>query len=142
MVDMARLSQLVYEKSEVCFHAIVCIDGQLCLLTVCINAKDLLGMIVDAGVTPRAKGGGKETEMSSADPAMPTLKPNPTTGKVTVMGAAGEVVEVVVMDMNGRKLAVFTDTEVFDIHSMSTGSYIVRIRTENGDVTYLKLIKQ
>lgn len=58
------------------------------------------------------------------------------------MGASGEVVEVVVMDMNGRKLAVFTDTEVFDIHSMSTGSYIVRIRTENGDVTYLKLIKQ
>lgn len=46
------------------------------------------------------------------------------------------------MDMNGRKLAVFTDTKVFDIHNMSTGSYIVRIRTENGDVTYLKLIKQ
>jgi len=61
---------------------------------------------------------------------------------VTVTGASGEVVEVVVMDMNGRKLAVFTDTKVFDIHSMSTGSYIVRIRTENGDVTYLKLIKQ
>lgn len=101
-----------------------------------------VGAIVAAGVTPRAKGGGKETGMSSADPAMPTLKPNPTTGKVTVMGASGEVVEVVVMDMNGRKLAVFTDTEVFDIHSMSTGSYIVRIRTENGDVTYLKLIKQ
>lgn len=101
-----------------------------------------VGAIVAAGVTPRAKGGGKETEISSADPAMPTLKPNPTTGKVTVMGAAGEVVEVVVMDMNGRKLAVFADTEVFDIHSMPAGSYIIRIRTENGDVTYLKLIKQ
>lgn len=101
-----------------------------------------VGAIVAAGVTPRAKGGGKETEMALADLTMPSLMPNPTTGKVTVMGASGEVVEVVVMDMNGRKLAVFTDTEVFDIHSMSTGSYIVRIRTENGDVTYLKLIKQ
>jgi hypothetical protein len=48
----------------------------------------------------------------------------------------------VVMDMNGRKLAVFTDTEVFDIHSMSTGSYIVRIRTKDGEVSYRKLIKQ
>ena len=142
MVDMARLSQLVYEKSEVCFLAIVCNDGQLCRLTVCINAKDLLGLIVDAGVTPRAKGGGKENEMSSADPTMPSLMPNPTTGKVTVTGASGEVVEVVVMDMNGRKLAVFTDTEVFDIQSMPAGSYIIRIRTKNGDVTYHKLIKQ
>ena len=142
MVDMARLSQLVYDGSEVCFHAIVCNDGQLCRLTVCINAKDLLGLIVDAGVTPRAKGGGKETEMSSADPAMPTLKPNPTTGKVTVTGTAGEVVEVVVMDMNGRRIAVFSDTEVFDLHSMSTGSYIVRIRTKDGEMSYRKLIKQ
>ena len=101
-----------------------------------------VGAIVAAGVTPRSKGGEKEAEMSSADPAMPTLKPNPTTGKVTVTGASGEVVEVVVMDMNGRKLAVFTDTEVFDIHSMSTGSYIVRIRTKKDEVTYHKLIKQ
>jgi len=58
------------------------------------------------------------------------------------MGASGEVVEVVVLDMNGRKLAVFTDTEVFDIHSMSTGSCIVRIRTKKDEVTYHKLIKQ
>ena len=58
------------------------------------------------------------------------------------MGASGEVVEVVVMDMNGRKLAVFTDTKVFDIHRMSTGSYIVRIRTKKDEVTYHKLIRQ
>lgn len=101
-----------------------------------------VGAIVAAGVTPRSKGGGKETGMATTDPTMPSLKPNPTTGEVTVVGVTGDVVEVVVMDMNGRKLAVFTDTEVFDIHSMSTGSYIVRIRTENGDVTYHKLIKQ
>lgn len=101
-----------------------------------------VGAIVAAGVTPRAKGGGKETEMALADLTMPSLMPNPTTGKVTVMGAAGEVVEVVVMDMNGRRIAVFSDTEVFDLHSMSTGSYIVRIRTKDGEVSYRKLIKQ
>ena len=142
MVDMARLSQLVYENSEVCFHAIVCDDDQLCLLTVCIRAKDLLGLIVDAGVTPRAKGGGKETEMATTDPTMPSLMPNPTTGKVTVMGAPGVVVEVVVMDMNGRKVVVFEDSETFSMHGHPSGSYIVRVRTENGKITYHKLIKQ
>lgn len=101
-----------------------------------------VGAIVAAGVTPRAKGGGKETGMATTDPTMPSLKPNPTTGEVTVVGVTGDVVEVVVMDMNGRKVSVFTDTEVFDIHNMPSGSYIVRIRTEKGKITYHKLIKQ
>lgn len=101
-----------------------------------------VGAIVAAGVTPRAKGGGKETEMATTDPTMPSLMPNPTTGKVTVMGASGEVVEVVVMDMNGRRLAVFKDSVFFSMQGHPSGSYIVKIRTAKGNVTYHKLIKQ
>ena len=142
MVDMALLSQLVYENSEVCFHAIVCDDDQLCLLTVCIGAKALLGLIEDAGVTPRSKGDRKEPEKAMNDKPSPTLKPNPTTGKVTVTGTTSDVVEVVVMDMNGRRLALFKDTATFSVQSNPSGSYIVRVKTRAGEVTYHKLIKQ
>ena len=142
MIDMARLSQLVYNNSEICFYAIVCNDDELCKKYVCIKAADLYDLIVDAGVEPGFSKGSRKDGGMVAVPAAPYLKPNPTTGKVTVTGAASGVVEVVVMDMNGRKLAVFADTETFNMHSHPSGSYIVRVSTKDGKLTYHKLIKQ
>lgn len=76
----------------------------------------------------------------------PCLVPNPGCNIVRVVGYDGIVAEVVVMDMNGRRIATFADTDVFDVSSFSSGTYIVRVTTRNrGDeknVCYLKLIKK
>ncbi|MBQ7710898.1 MAG: T9SS type A sorting domain-containing protein [Bacteroidales bacterium] len=75
-----------------------------------------------------------------------SIYPNPTAGEVQVMGAAGEVSEVLVLDMKGRQVAKFEHTDRFDISGLPSGAYIVRLRTRSGedanDITYLKLVKE
>ena len=85
----------------------------------------------------------------------PQLTPNPTTGEVNVIGTTDEVVEVLVMDMNGRQMTTFDNTSNFNISTLSSGLYIVRVKTRHIDktrdtsprapqelVTYLKLVKK
>ena len=60
-------------------------------------------------------------------------------------GATGAVKEVAVMDMNGRRIAVFAETATFSVEGLPSGAYIVRVRTAGeGEekVTYHKLIKK
>lgn len=57
----------------------------------------------------------------------------------------GSVVELVLMDMTGRTVATFVETEVADITRLPTGAYIVRIRIAAGDseqVFYKKIVKK
>ena len=54
-----------------------------------------------------------------------TLYPNPTTGVVTI--SADNVAKVEVLDMVGRRVAVFSDTKTIDISHLAEGSYVVRI---------------
>ena len=62
-----------------------------------------------------------------------------------VSGTAGEVVEVMVMDMNGHRMASFENTARFSVAAFPAGSYIVRVRSRHDDsetVDYLKLVKK
>ena len=74
------------------------------------------------------------------------LKPNPTTGEVNVIGTSNKVEEVLVMDMHGRKAASFDGTARFNIATLSSGMYIVRVNTRSADgtehITYLSLAKK
>ena len=76
----------------------------------------------------------------------PRLVPNPTGGRVAVADYNGVVMEIVVLDMNGRRMAVYSETDSFDITNMPSGMYIIRVRTKCTDaeerVHYLKLIKK
>lgn len=62
--------------------------------------------------------------------------PNPTHGKVTV--DADDVVKVDVMDLYGRVVTTFENTNSFDISSIAAGTYMLRIETTSG--TALKRI--
>jgi hypothetical protein len=49
------------------------------------------------------------------------------------------------MDLNGRKMAAFDNTTNFNISNLSSGIYIVRVKTKHDyaeKVTYLKLVKK
>ena len=65
--------------------------------------------------------------------------PNPTHGKVTV--DADDVVKVDVMDLNGRIVTSFENTNSFDISNLATGSYVLRIETLSG-VAIKRVVKK
>ena len=144
VVETARLSQLLYDGSVICFHAITCHENVLCLRTVCIKAMDFYKLLIEAGEDPGIRKGMADNGTASGS-ATPRLKPNPATGAVEVDGATGTVTEVAVMDMNGRRIAVFAETATFSVEGLPSGAYIVRVRTAGeGEekVTYHKLIKK
>lgn len=149
MIDMSLLSQLVAEDGDICFYALTCFKDNLCLRKFCMPAKKLYEMFVNEGVIHNsAKNKSVQSESSVIDEqsiADPRLMPNPTTGEVNVIGTADEVVEVMVMDLNGRKMAAFDNTTNFNISNLSSGIYIVRVKTKHDyaeKVTYLKLVKK
>lgn len=152
MVDFATLTQLMAEDSSVCFYAITCEGDQLCKRMYCIPAKDIYLMLQDMGIAKNnpAGSGTKSDAKQQASPELgdstdPQLMPNPTTGEVNVIGTADKVVEVLVMDMNGRKMATFDNTSNFNISTLSSGIYIVRVKTHRDNtekITYLKLVKK
>lgn len=56
--------------------------------------------------------------------------PNPTHGRVTV--DADDVVKVDVMDVNGRVVTTFDNTNSIDISNLGAGTYMLRIETSYG----------
>lgn len=127
------------EAGYVCFYALVCAEGKLCICKFCVPAKELLNIPKSAAPAAGAAG---------ASSPSPSLAPNPATGKVSVMDAPGGVAEVLVMDLLGRKQLVIHGSATFDISGLPAGTYIVRIRTvpdtagRDGSVTYHKLVKR
>lgn len=146
MFDVARLTQLAATGRVVCLEAVVCESDRLCRYRVCLEAQELLEMLNQMGLSGQGGGGWL---MASGRPSEdePSLSPNPTTGEVNVQGVAGRVMEVLVMDMNGREVAAFENTSTFNISSLPSGIYIVRVKTKHPDdqptkITYLKLVKK
>lgn len=152
MVDFATLTQLMAEGGKICFYAITCEGDKLCKRRVCISAEEVYNILHDMWLaktnTSGGSKGGNTKRMPNPDlgnDTDPRLMPNPTTGEVNVIGTTDEVVEVLVMDMNGRQMATFDNTSNFNISTLPSGIYIVRVKThlDNTDkVTYLKLVKK
>lgn len=155
MVDYATLTQLMAENGNICFYAITCEGDKLCKRKFCIPAEKIYNMLISFGIESRqanaetssneGKGASQTANPEAGNLSEPRLMPNPTTGEVNVIGTADEVIEVLVMDMNGRQMATFVNAKRFNIAHLATGHYIVRVKThrDNTDkVTYLKLVKK
>lgn len=120
-----------------CVYALVCVDKKLCIYYYCVPVADLLASPKSSPI----ERAGRDAD-NSPDP---TLKPNPTTGDGSVVGTSDKVLEILVMDMNGRTVATFTGSDHFNISNLPSAAYIVRIKTQhdNADkITYLKLVKK
>ena len=70
-----------------------------------------------------------------------TLSPNPANSEVVVNGTK-EIREITIMDLQGKELKSFYNTEKFNISFLKKGTYIVRIFDSGNKVHYQKLIKQ
>lgn len=73
------------------------------------------------------------------------LSPNPTDGTVQILGLQDELTDIDVLDMTGRLLKTLEKASTFNISTLPSGIYIVRVKThrDNTDkVTYLKLVKK
>jgi len=143
------ISQLAVDpKGEVCFYALACVDGrELCLLEHCVKAIDLLNMILQdppsysiAHIIPEEED--ESPPILSGDSKL-YLHPNPTRDLVTVTGTdPASIKEVAVFTMELKQVATFKNTHQFNISNFAPGMYIVRVITQNGQVDYLKLVKQ
>ena len=149
MIDIALLMQLYNAGEDICFFALVCENGVLCRYSRCIPASYWYSVLNNMGVIngrTSPNRAGKAVMPRNDPPDEPLLIPNPTTGKVDVMSANSIVTEVLVMDMHGQPLALFTDTPTFNVSSLSSGTYIIRIRTLEGESTervrFIKLVKK
>ena len=153
MIDRGVLSQLALADSSICFHAITCRNDTLCHREYCIAASAIYQLLSGRREFPDivnvfdSDSVRTKTDKSQAvgEPLL-RLVPNPTAGEVQVMGATGEVVEVLVLDMKGRQVACFDHSDRFDVSSLPSGAYIVRVRTRSSedtdDITYLKSVKE
>lgn len=126
----------------VCIYVLVCDEDNMCVCQYCFKPGELEFRNSSSNDDDAAKAIGNETGYTE-----PALKPNPTTGEVSVVNTEDEVVEVVVMDMVGRHIAAFNRTAAFNIGTLSSGMYIVRVKTIHDDksaekVSYLKLVKK
>ena len=145
MADVAVLSQLADEGAEVCFYAIVCYENEVCKRKVCVDARELYNSVAARGVVPR----WMQCKDSGANPmneSVPRIIPNPATNNADVV-ADREILEVVVMDMYGRRMLEHGATSELDLSALASGTYIVRVRTCQGKdradrVDYLKLVKR
>ena len=155
MMDRGVLSRLAMEGGDVCFYAITCNNDKLCLREYCVAASVLFQLLSWRRIQPEVVSDSvfdsdsvhtKTAQPQTVDEPILRLVPNPTAGEVQVMGAGGEVSEVLVLDMKGRHVAFFEHTDRFDISSLPSGAYIVRVRTRSADdtdeITYLKLVKE
>ena len=70
-----------------------------------------------------------------------TLSPNPANNEVIVKGA-NEIREITILDMQGKELKSFYNTDKFNISFLKNGTYIIRIKDSENKVHYQKLIKQ
>ena len=146
MLNSATVAQLAESDDEICFEAIACIDNALCRYHFCIQAHYLAELLgIPRGAKSASSDKGIAAPASPATQGEPALSPNPATGEVSVTGTTDEVVEVLVMDMNGRQMATFENTFNFNISTLTSGIYIVRVKTKHDNtetITYLKLVKK
>ena len=122
----------------------VCNKDILCKYKYCIKAEEIYSLLQELGFTQ--KNGDSTRTKALINDNQPYLVPNPTHSYVSVTGYVGSIVDIAVMDMNGRHIAAFYNTDSFDATGLPSGIYIVRVRTRNNygkdNVTYLKLIKE
>ena len=135
-------------SENACVYVLACVDKKPCIYYYCVPAADLLASPKSSPL--------ERTGRDADNSPDPTLKPNPTTGEVaiemsnplsggSVVGTSDKVLEILVMDMNGRTVATFTGSDHFNISNLPSAAYIVRIKTQhdNADkITYLKLVKK
>ena len=68
-----------------------------------------------------------------------SIYPNPTSGKLTIVGEG--VTKVEVFDQNGRIADTFLDANEVDISHLPTGTYTLRITLHNGTAVK-RVVKQ
>ena len=72
-----------------------------------------------------------------------SLHPNPTEGTVEIVGLQDEAASVEVVDMTGRVVQTHDKVSTFNVASLPSGMYIVRIKTGRADTeTTLELVKK
>ena len=146
-ISYGQLTQLVQEYGEVCFDVLCCVDDKMpCLKHVCIASSDIhtqCTILSQTDKQPDKRGDAHDGKSWHHY----RLVPNPTMGKVcvveTITGAeATDVNEVEVLSLTGQTLLRHVGGGWIDLANLPSGSYMVRICTEQGIETQKLVVKR
>ena len=111
----------------------------------CIDAEKLYSLLQELEFMQKSGDSTNRTDALIND-NQPYLVPNPAHSRVSIAGYESSIVDIAVMDMNGRHIAAYYNTDSFDVSGLRAGIYIVRVRTKDifgkERVDYLKFIKE
>lgn len=99
------------------------------------NIQDMYWMLID----DLEVIAGQHAGISNVNDANVALYPNPTTSVLNI--AAEGVMEVAVVDMNGRTVMTENNTNTIDMSELANGVYFVRVITTTG-VSTQKIVKK
>lgn len=141
LFNINNLRQLAEEDLEVCFWAYFCFEGTLCVAKQCFPAEALLDMISSEYGAYYVRPDMNSVRLSKTVPTIYAY-PNPTTGAVDFKSTNEEVVYIEVYDIYGRKICSPQPHNYIDISALPVGVYVARLTMADGDVQYVKIIKQ
>jgi hypothetical protein len=147
MFSYGEITQLAAAGKDICIHAILCVDGNLCHFEDCIPAVFFLQQI------PRERNTktviNRQEEQPNQEPKNNWIKeelklvPNPAQNAVRVEGSvSSDITEIVIIDLTGKQVKTIQNSAQFEVGELAPGSYLVRVTNKTKEVKYLKLIKQ
>lgn len=145
LFDYGKFSQLYRADSCVHLHLLVCDkDNSLCIADTCLDVDRLFEGVPALGCQPRQKSTGMPEGKDIG--AVYALMPNPATGWVTVIDAAGrhvaaDIGKVEVYTLDGRLEFAVVGKATFDAGVLPKAAYIVKITSKEDRTEHLKLIK-
>lgn len=141
--NYGELTQLeLSDSSVVCFYLILCTSdnqGKFCKAKYCIDVESVLENIREPY---KSESMNNDTNNAKNSDKSVYLVPNPAKNNVTVKGIDKDnILEILLLDMLGKNIKAVSNVNTLNIQDISKGSYVVRVRSNDHNVYYLKLIK-
>ena len=138
-ITRVQLIQLLNSNGHVCFRLYGCYSNKICSVEICVpaNALALKGKLIVIDENSTETESIPDTGESISEDFC--LYPNPATSSVSISG--DNFSKATIIDTSGRIVMEVYDA-TFDIGTLSNGEYIVKIISLDGNIQYLKLVKQ
>ncbi len=138
-IPWLQVQQLIANGSDICFRLYACDGNKICMTEFCVPAMVLAIKSKSIITEINSSETGYSPNLEEIHTAGFCLFPNPATSSVSISG--DNFYRATVIDTSGRIVMDVYDT-TFGIGTLGNGEYIVKVVSLDGDIQYLKLIKQ
>lgn len=138
-IPWLQVQQLIANGSDICFRLYACDGNKICMTEFCVPARVLAIKSKSIITEINSSETGYSPNLEEIHTAGFCLFPNPATSSVSISG--DNFSKATIIDTSGRIIIEVYDT-TFSIGNLSNGEYIVKVISLDGNIQYLKLVKQ